>query len=151
MNAQWVGYKFKGNPDKVAEEIKNIAIKSGREEAKTEDIFEYARTHKDSELHKCYTWDRDEAAHKWWMHETRLIVGSIRLVYKEAEDKEPVTFRLFTKNGKDQGYKPIIFTMRNKDEYAKLLETAREELRIFKQKYKVLTELEDIFSLIDEI
>jgi hypothetical protein len=39
--------------------------------------------------------------------------------------------------------------VRQEDEYKKLLERAWAELRAFKAKYAMLTELEEIFSLID--
>jgi ADP-dependent phosphofructokinase/glucokinase len=47
------------------------------------------------------------------------------------------------------GYKPIKVIMQDKTEYEKLLERAWAELRAFKSKYAMLTELEEIFSLID--
>ena len=37
----------------------------------------------------------------------------------------------------------------NKDEYEELLKRARQELRAFKEKYKMLTELDEILNLID--
>ena len=39
--------------------------------------------------------------------------------------------------------------VRNEDSYKELLMQAKAELRAFKNKYKMLTELEDIFNLID--
>ena len=41
--------------------------------------------------------------------------------------------------------------MRNEDEYQVLLKRAKSELHAFQQRYSMLSELEEILSLIDKI
>lgn len=142
----WHGYSFKGKPDKVAEEIKSIG-----EDAKPDEIVAYARAHDKSELHKCFTWDNDKAAEKWRLHEARLIVNSLRIEVIEPKKQEPVKFRMFIKTDDETGYKETLKVIQNPDEYASMLERAKNELNAFKQKYKTLKELSDVFDAIDAL
>ena len=45
--------------------------------------------------------------------------------------------------------KQTIVMVKDEDEYQKLLEQARRELHVFKQKYSCLSELAEIIALID--
>ena len=140
MDIEWKTLKFPASAEKCAKEIDSIG-----ESATPQQILDFARK-PETELHKCFEWDDTLAAEKYRLHQARQIVCN--LVFVEKTDKpEPQTFRILQKA--DNGYKPIKMIVQQKDEYARLLERARAELRGFKIRYKHLAEFEEIFALID--
>ena len=142
----WSGYKFRGKAEIVAEELKTIG-----EDIKPDEIVSYAKQHEESELHKCFTWDDTSAAQKWRLQEARLIVHSLKIEVIEPEKPEPVRFRMMIKTDDKSGYKETIRVVQNKDEYALMLNRAKAELHAFKEKYRTLAELEEVFEAIDAL
>ena len=140
----WGHYNFKGNPAKVYGELSTLG------ETTPESIVEYARDNKDSELHKCFTWDDTIAAEKWRKQEARLIVCSLQVVV-EREQKEPQTFRLIQQDKSEEVYRPVVFTVRNQDQYQVLLKQAKAELLAFKKRYGLIVELSSVIDEIDKI
>ena len=130
---------YKADAEKVSKEIESIS------NATPVSILEYARN-ENSELHKCFEWDDTVAAEKYRLQQARNIVCN--LVYQEKEE-EPTKLRVFYNQSSTNTYKPTKVLVRNEDSYKELLMQAKLELRAFKNKYKMLTELEDIFKLID--
>lgn len=139
---KWIGRGFKGDPSEVYKEIQSIG-----DSYTPHDILEYAREHEDSELNKCFDWDDTTAAEKWRVHTARLICCSLKVVVTH-EEKEPVSYRLIQTDKEEKAYKPVVLTVRNDDEYSRLLKQAKAELAAFKKRYKNIVELE---SIIDEI
>lgn len=142
---QWGTYKFKGKAEVVAREIESIG-----DEVEPGQIVSYAQKHPKSELHKCFTWDDTKAAQKWRLQEARMIVANLKLVVSDG-DAETRSFRLMFKNESTGGYKKTLFMLQQPDEYEKLLDVAKGELYSFRNKYKTLCELQEIFDLIDEL
>lgn len=136
---------FKGDAQKVAEEIYSIG-----EEATPQQILDKARDKK-TELNKCFEWDDSKAAEKWRLQTARQIACSLVIKVEENKPQPPTPIRVFYTTPKAEGYKPTEYIVRDKNAYSELLAQAKAELRNFKAKYKSLTELEDIFALIDEI
>ena len=135
----WKMSLFKADAEKVASEIEHL------ENATPERILDYARN-EDTELHKCFEWDDAVAGENWRKQQARMIVCN--LVYVDNEKKEPSKLRVFYQS-EEREYKPVKFTLQKKDEYKELLERALNELHAFKEKYKMLTELDEIMKLID--
>ena len=135
----WKFNKYKADAEKVAIEIEQL------ENATPESILDYARN-EDTELHKCFDWDDSIAAEKWRKQQARMIICN--LVYVDDKKKEPSKLRVFYQS-EEKEYKPVKFTLQKKDEYQELLERALKELHAFKEKYKMLTELDEIMKLID--
>lgn len=131
---------YKADAEKVSKEIESIS------NATPVTILEYARN-ENTELHKCFEWDNTVAAEKYRLQQARNIVCS--LVYQEEKKEEPTKLRVFYSSTKTNTYQPTKVLVRNEDSYKELLMRAKSELRAFKNKYKMLTELEDIFKLID--
>lgn len=109
-----------------------------------------------SELSKCFTKDDAEAANKYRLWEARQILRQLIVITRpdpgdEKEKSEPIQFRLMMKNetSRGTGYKQTLVMIRDEDEYQKLLNTAYEELRTFKRKYSMLSELREILDLIN--
>lgn len=130
---------YKADAEKVSKEIESIS------NATPSSILEFARN-EESELHKCFEWDDTVAAEKYRLQQARNIVCN--LVYQEKKE-EPTKLRVFYNQSSTNTYQPTRVLVRNEDTYKELLMQAKSELRAFKNKYKMLTELEDIFNLID--
>lgn len=137
------GCRISADAQKVADEI--LAIGNS---ATTAQILDKARDEQ-TELHKCFDWDDAEAAEKWRLQQARHIVCN--LVIKETSDTPRPEVRVFFKTDADNGYKPTVLIMQDKDEYRKLLDRALAELTSFRAKYKTLVELDGVFDAIDRV
>lgn len=132
---------YKGvDPYKVYDELQELG-----ENVRPASIVERAKD-TESELHKCFEWDDSKAAEKYRIHQARVLVGSLVIVENEQkEEPQQVRVMYTTKGG---GYTPTKFIVQRKDDYEALLEKAMSELRAFKEKYSMLTELQEIFEKI---
>lgn len=153
LKIEWGAIRFKGKADVVARELESIGINSAGDEAKPQDIVDYARSNPESELHKCFTWDDSEAAEKWRRQEARIIVANIVYSDEQEENEKPVKVRWALRTDTTGGYKQTVAIMRNDDEYEKLLLMARNELKNFERKYATLSDsaLKPVFAAIDAI
>lgn len=133
---------FRGaDAQKVADEISAIG-----EAPTAADIVDAARN-EDSELHKCFEWDDSRAAELWRLKQARDVVH--HLVY--VEEKIPVDrpeIRIRYMDNTERGYKETKKIVRNEDSYKALLAQAYSELRAFKARYSMLSELAEILDLI---
>ena len=134
---------FKADADLVAREILSIG-----ETAPPEKIVEKARD-ESTELHKCFDWDDTSAAEKYRLYQARKVVNCLVIKRPEGQENKPLV-RTFYKvdRSHDSGYRATELIVRNQDAYDALLQQAYAELHAFKVKYKMLTELEEIFALI---
>lgn len=133
---------FKADAQRVAEEIASIG-----EKATPYQILDKAKD-KNSELHLLFDWDDTSAAEKYRIYQARKIV--CHLVIKETvkENKPPIRF--FYKSEAESGYQETRLIIRNQDAYQSLLASALLDLEALRRKYHSLTELDDVFSAIDE-
>lgn len=78
----------KGSPwggldaDKAVAEFERVRKKYGALSA--QNVVEYAKSNKRSELHKAFNWDKDEAAQRWWIHQARDLISAVREVRIEG-------------------------------------------------------------------
>lgn len=136
------GYGFyKADAQKVYEEITAIG-----ESVTPSEIVAKARD-EDTELHKCFTWDDSIAAEKYREHEAGKILRLLVIKEEEAPIDRP-EIRVLHVTEPGQGYKPVELIVKREDEYKALLARAYAELRAFKAKYSMLTELQEIFDMI---
>lgn len=141
---RWMGRGFKGNARQVYEEIQTLG-----DSYTPDDIVELAKDPQ-TELHKCFEWDDTLAAEHWRRFTAKQICCSLKIVI-EYENKEPTTYRLIQHDDEEKAYKPVVFTVRHEDDYARLLRQAKEELAAFKKRYKGIVELKQVIDDIDEI
>ena len=141
---KWVGQNFKGDPKKVYDEIQTLGSSYT-----PKDILNLARD-ESTELHKCFEWDDTKAAEKWRLHTARIICCSLKATVVR-EKKDALTIRLIQHDGEAKAYKPVTFTVRNEDEYGRLLKQAKAELAAFKKRYKNIVELASVIDEIDRI
>lgn len=146
MKVAWkINGIFNADANLVAEEINEIGS-----EYSCSQIVDAARDPR-TELHKCFEWDDGIAAEKYRLTQAQLVIRSLVVVRDKPDGSaEKTNVRVIVNTGERKNtYKPFRLVVRDHDEYERLLETAREELRCFKEKYKMLSELEEIFKLID--
>jgi hypothetical protein len=142
--AKWRhGFGFvKADAQRVADEIMSIG-----DDVTPQQVLEKARN-ENTELHKCFEWDDAIASEKYRLIQARDVIRFL-VIEEETVPTDRPEVRLMYKTDNATGYKSIKVIMQDKTEYEKLLERAWAELRAFKSKYAMLTELEEIFSLID--
>ena len=140
---EWGGYKFNADAEKCYHELEKLG------KITPETIVEYARQ-EDTELHKCFQWDDAVAADNWRKQQARFIACSLKVtVDKTAEGGQ--SYRLIQHDEGRQEYKPIVFTVRNMDEYGRLLQQAKNEMRSFQNRYKSIAELAEVISEIEKV
>lgn len=146
ITAKWKqgfeGFYKDVDPNKVASEIMDIG-----ESATPAEILDRA-TDESTELHKCFEWDDSIAAGKYRLQQARRVVQFLVIKEEQVPENRP-EIRFFHVTKTNGGYKPTSIIVRKDDEYKALLEKAMSELRAFKAKYSCLSELQEIFELID--
>lgn len=135
---------FKADAETVYKEITALG-----DSFSPEQIVEAAKD-KNSELHKCFTWDNTVAAENWRKHQARVLVAQL-VIKTETTDKEPVAVRVIASTNVRNEYKPVVKVLEVEQDYADLLARAVAELKAFQQKYKAIKELREIFAAIDEL
>jgi hypothetical protein len=116
-----------------------------------EAVVEAARP-ESSPLHTAFTWDNDEAAEKWRLHQARNLILKINIETPVSNDQS-ITVRAWSSLTTDReedggGYRETIRVMRNGDQRRQLLSDALAEMERFAEKYRALTELAEVFEAI---
>ncbi len=144
---KWKVGLFQADATKCYKEITSIG-----DEVTPQQIVSRAKD-PDTELHKCFEWDNNKAADSYRLFQARKVLGNIIVLTMDTKKPkaDPIQFRVLMKNetGQGSGYKQTLVMVKNEDEYQKLLEQAKRELRAFKTKYSCLVELSEIFALIE--
>lgn len=143
MSVTWGVMKFKADAQKCYDEIQTLG-----ESYTPQDIVELAKDRK-TELHKCFDWNNKEAADKWRVHQARMICCSLMVVIQPQEEKPPISLRVIQHDMEDQAYKPVVLTVRNEDEYQRLLNQAIGEMQAFQRRYQKIVELENVINEIE--
>ncbi len=143
MSVTWGFMKFKGDAQACYDEVQTLG-----ESYTPHQVLDLARDPK-TELHKCFDWDDSSAAEKWRLEQARQVCKSFTVVIETSEDQEPQRFRVIQHDKEDRVYRPVIFTVRDEDQYARLLKQAKDEMASFKKRYKAIVELEKVIEEID--
>lgn len=138
------GFAKKADPNKVAAEINGLG-----DSILPESIVEKGKD-ESTELHKCFEWDDTEAAKMYRIKQARQIVEGLHIVILDKpETVEIQKPRVFYHITGSPGYTPTLKILSDEDKRLRLLEQAKAELKAFKVKYAMLTELQNIFDLIE--
>lgn len=133
----------KANAQLVAEEIASIG-----ESVTPAQIVDKARDG-GTELHKCFEWDDSVAAEKYRLSQARQVVCHLVIQETIRENRPPIRFMLQAKNG--AGYEPTKIIYKDPDKYQALLGNVLRELVAIRNKHSNLSELEEVFSAIDDV
>ena len=109
----------------------------------------------DALLHPCFEWDDTKAAEKYRVEQARYIIGNIVVHIEQREsEKIPETTRAFisiTTLPHKGEFVSVKRAFSNDAYHEQILQNARAELRAFQKKYNGLTELDAVFSVIDQV
>ena len=142
-NAAWAdGSRMTGDANVAAEVCAKLEAE-GRLNAQS--LVDVSRD-KDAPLHGMFEWDDSIAAEKYREEQAKKIIRSI--VYT-VEDK-PITTRMYPSMGSNT-YQHIERVMKSDEMRKYLLKAAKAELDAFKRKYQILTELSEVFAVIDKV
>ena len=135
---------YNADAEKVAGEIAAVG-----DSATPAQILELARD-SSTELHKCFEWDDSKAAEKYRLIQAAHVARNL-VIIRDNEPDDSAQIRLLHVTTKGEGYKPITVIKANQDEYQRLLDNARSDLKVFQQKYHTLAELDAVMDAIDEV
>lgn len=106
----------------------------------------------DTELHKQFTWDDSQAAHQHRLWQARHLIRVVVDIYGSGGDATEVpVYVSLSSDRKASGYRST------RDVYAEdelrqvLLADAKREMQRFTNKYRMLKELEKVFSAIKDV
>lgn len=103
----------------------------------------------DAPLHDEFEWDDSIAAEKYREGQAAHIIRCLVTTVDEAPDR--VIRAYFTFKTEAHEYIPSVDILNDSEKRAKLLDQAYRELQAFKNKYKVLRELAEVFRAIDNL
>lgn len=137
------------NPDVIAE-LTRIAEENGGE-LKPGAVVAAARDTR-SPLHSSFDWNDGEAAHNWRLQQARILIRAV--VKYETVGSKVVPCRVFVSLTPDReqeggGYRLTANVMSNDVMRTQLLADARAEMIRFKERYRTLSELAEVFIAID--
>lgn len=146
-------YKYKtGYFNKVPAQVAGEEIHRLYEEGKSQpkDIVDASRP-EGAPLHPVFEWNDDVAAELYRQEQARTLIRQI-VVVQEVDDGKKIDYRAFFKiNPVESTYEPTIVIMTDEEKKKQLLDIAKRELTQFKTKYKMLTELAEVFKAIDDL
>jgi hypothetical protein len=131
-------------------EIREIAAANGGF-IKAEDVVRFAKN-PTTALHSCFTWDDNEAAKAYRLHEARAI---LRVVVAVLPGDDPLRYRATVSLKEDRyngvGYRIMADVLTDSRLREVMLVEALAELQVFMAKYEGLKELASIFEAMSKI
>ena len=104
-----------------------------------------------SPLHPCFEWSDDRAADNFRLWQARKLMGSI-VVAEYADAPVANETRAFVHVAAEEPqYVPIEVAMTNVDMREEILDRARREIKIWKQRYAAYEEFAALVAAIDEV
>lgn len=131
----------------VGEEIERL---SRHENITPTDVVTAARD-ENSPLHRFFDWDDQSAAEKYRLTQARHIISAISVTITESAEPVPAFVRVVYQEeaAPTSLYVPIAKAMSNKESRDYLLNEAMIALRGWRKRYSELSELANVFSLVD--
>lgn len=134
--------------NKTIAELKRIAVENGGL-LKPETVVAEARP-KTSPLHSKFDWDNSSAAQKYRLHQARqLIAVSVELL--AGTDEKMDVFVSLTTDRRKGGYRIMSHVLSDTQMRAQMLSDALDELELFRDKYRRLKELAEVFKAIRKV
>jgi uncharacterized DUF497 family protein len=151
MNYKWGSVKQPVDAQKAGEEFERIEKINGMINPATvveESLPETAV------LHPCFEWDDQKASEKWREQQVRVILGNLITVHINSKNEETNirTFVSVTMQANDlqKSYISINNALNNEDYKKQLLESAKKEFEIFRNKYSELKEFISVYKAYDQ-
>ena len=145
----WKAMGFNADAQAVGQELETIETLG---ELTAEEITRYAEKNIDSELHKCFEWDDDEASRKYRLYQANLILCSISIKIKEVPgEKQRVYVNVKSSETNEKKFKNIKEVLKNDEEYQQLIEKAKKDFVRCRDKYEQLLDKDDLKDIIFDI
>jgi hypothetical protein len=130
------GSRFKGDPQVIGEWLSGLGTKT------PENIVNEAEDEK-SPGHSCFTWNDSEAAHKYRLHEARLLVNAI--IVKEDEDDEykRPAFESVIIQDKRQYVETTVESLTEDDIWEQIAGEAKQTIKSLQHKLKMYKHLRE--------
>lgn len=151
------GFGYKVSAETVGAALKSIEARDGNVTSKS--FLDYSRP-VDSETHGMFEWDDSVAAEKFRLGQATSIINQLEVQIVEV-GTEPEELKLHIapafvntevkKAGVCGSFSNIVSVMSDPETRALTLHNAMRELAAFRRKYSSLSELADLFALIDAI
>jgi hypothetical protein len=139
-----------GNQKQIQKELDSIA-KANDNLLRPIDIVEFAKD-KTTALHTCFEWDNKKASQEYRLWQAREIISVyVRVIHKNTKPVRAYVSLMNDRKNIGGGYRDIEIVL--KDEYLRgqLLNEALDELERFREKYKQLQELSEVFTAIRHV
>lgn len=135
--------------DRIKKEIDALAKKRGL--LHPEDVVDFAKNHKTSELHRHFEWDDSEAAEKYRLVQARALIRVC--VVSSTQTSTPIRcmVSLSSDRKKGGGYRTIETVLTNETLHKRMLADALMEFNRSRVKYSALKELQPVFDAIDDV
>jgi hypothetical protein len=131
--------------------LRDLAANNGGR-LKAESVVEAARD-PESPLHSRFTWDDSEAAEQWRLQEAQRLIRVV--VEYLPTDKTETPVRVFVSLKKDRadgsGYRRTVDVMSDDEMRAQLLADAVTDMDAFKERYRRVQELTEVFAAMDRV
>lgn len=125
-----------------------LAIKGKRKLLKPKAVVDWAKSHPESKLHGCFTWDVDKASYEYWLWQARQLIT----VHVRTEDKKPLMVSLSVDRvSPGGGFRVIDEVLQEADLVAVMLADALKELTRVRDKYDYLKALKPVWDGLDEV
>lgn len=118
-----------------------------------EDVVAFA-VNPQTALHPHFEWDDAKAAYSFRLWQARqIITAQVTIIGRGSEARKVQAYvSLMTDRVEPGGgYRPITRVLTDKDLHAQLLAEAYAELEVFRRKYQYLSELSELFGVIDQV
>ena len=144
------GFHLNGNPQLVGETLENIRLEhEGKLQAK--DVVQFAKRATNI-LHGYFEWDDKEAGCKYRLSQANYLIRAI-LVCPEKDKTQFVPVRAFVhieESDEDENiFMSICDVMKDEPLCQQVLDRARKELVVWRNRYRHLAEFAAIFEVID--
>jgi hypothetical protein len=137
----------------IREELERLAALYGGQ--LRPDVVVAAARDETSPLHDSFEWDDSEAAEHWRLHQARMLIRAV-VTYEPAKNGSMVPQRVFVSLTSDRekdgaGYRLTSAVLSDEDRRVELLRDARAEMLSFREKYRRLSELADVFTAMEAV
>lgn len=149
MIYKWKNFSYKTSAEVAGEVCEELDRTVG---LTPENLVEASRP-EDAPLHNEFEWDDRIAAEEYRRTQARLMICNLSIVLEEQK-QEPIRAFFSLQNGfrKNEGtYESTIMIMGDSEKRKRLFDNAKRDLEAFKKKYEILSELAELFSVIDSV
>jgi len=142
------GARIKADAQRIGAHLEALRARLGRDLTAT-DLLNDAESRR-SPLRTCFEWDNDAAAEQWRLRQARHILASIQVdVRVRREPARTVRAYIHIGSGESSRYASTVEALASKDTRAEIVARAHRELRCWRNRYKLLKELADVFRAVD--